>query len=198
VRLTQGIPADAAKKIVKAVKEGGFKKTQAVDPGRRDPGYSPSRDELQAVIARSGPRTSGSSSSLATTAAERRAGAVACLLGPARGGHRRELCAGRDLPKHPASAPEPVPGYPAPRPNPRAGAPHRPRGRGRFGHDRGGAALTVSDRAGARIAEIARRETWRVSAPGQALSLATTLGHGVGRDRRARRGARRSRGSRCG
>jgi hypothetical protein len=51
VRLTQGIPADAAKKIVKAVKEGGFKKTQASIQGDEVRITSPSRDELQAVIA---------------------------------------------------------------------------------------------------------------------------------------------------
>jgi cyclic-di-GMP-binding protein len=51
VRLTQGIPADAAKKIVKAVKEGGFRKTQASIQGDEIRVTSPSRDELQAVIA---------------------------------------------------------------------------------------------------------------------------------------------------
>ncbi|HKU60247.1 MAG TPA: YajQ family cyclic di-GMP-binding protein [Gemmatimonadales bacterium] len=51
VRLTQGIPADAAKKIVKAVKEGGFRKTQASIQGDEVRVTSPSRDELQAVIA---------------------------------------------------------------------------------------------------------------------------------------------------
>jgi cyclic-di-GMP-binding protein len=51
VTLTQGIPADAAKKIVKAVKEGGFKKTQASIQGDEIRVTSPSRDELQAVIA---------------------------------------------------------------------------------------------------------------------------------------------------
>jgi cyclic-di-GMP-binding protein len=51
VRLTQGIPADAAKKIVKAVKDGGFKKTQASIQGDEIRVTSPSRDELQAVIA---------------------------------------------------------------------------------------------------------------------------------------------------
>jgi uncharacterized protein YajQ (UPF0234 family) len=51
VRLTQGIPADAAKRIVKAVKEGGFKKTQASIQGDEIRVTSPSRDELQAVIA---------------------------------------------------------------------------------------------------------------------------------------------------
>jgi uncharacterized protein YajQ (UPF0234 family) len=51
VRLTQGIPADAARKIVKAVKDGGFKKTQASIQGDEVRVTSPSRDELQAVIA---------------------------------------------------------------------------------------------------------------------------------------------------
>ena len=51
VKLTQGIPADAAKKIVKAVKDGGFKKTQTSIQGDEIRVTSPSRDELQAVIA---------------------------------------------------------------------------------------------------------------------------------------------------
>ena len=51
VSLTQGIPQDAAKKIVKAIKEGGFKKTQASIQGDEIRVTSPSRDELQAVIA---------------------------------------------------------------------------------------------------------------------------------------------------
>jgi cyclic-di-GMP-binding protein len=50
ITLTQGIPADAAKKIVKAVKDGGFKKTQASIQGDEIRVTSPSRDELQAVI----------------------------------------------------------------------------------------------------------------------------------------------------
>jgi uncharacterized protein YajQ (UPF0234 family) len=48
---TQGIPQDIAKKIVKAVKDGGFKKTQASIQGDEIRVTSPSRDELQAVIA---------------------------------------------------------------------------------------------------------------------------------------------------
>jgi uncharacterized protein YajQ (UPF0234 family) len=51
VSLTQGIPQDIAKKIVKAVKDGGFKKTQASIQGDEIRVSSPSRDELQAVIA---------------------------------------------------------------------------------------------------------------------------------------------------
>ena len=51
VSLTQGIPQDIAKKIVKAVKDGGFKKTQASIQGDEVRVTSPSRDELQAVIA---------------------------------------------------------------------------------------------------------------------------------------------------
>jgi cyclic-di-GMP-binding protein len=51
VSLTQGIPQDIAKKIVKAVKDGGFKKTQASIQGDEIRVTSPSRDELQAVIA---------------------------------------------------------------------------------------------------------------------------------------------------
>jgi len=51
VSLTQGISQDAAKKIVKAIKDGGFKKTQASIQGDEIRVTSPSRDELQAVIA---------------------------------------------------------------------------------------------------------------------------------------------------
>ena len=51
VSLTQGIPQDVAKKIVKAVKDGGFKKTQASIQGDEIRVTSPSRDELQGVIA---------------------------------------------------------------------------------------------------------------------------------------------------
>ncbi len=51
VTLTQGIPQDAAKKIVKAVKDGGFKKTQASIQGDEVRVTSPSKDELQTVIA---------------------------------------------------------------------------------------------------------------------------------------------------
>src|SRR3954466_868374 len=50
VSLTQGIPQDIAKKIVKTVKDGGFKKTQASIQGDEIRVTSPSRDELQAVI----------------------------------------------------------------------------------------------------------------------------------------------------
>jgi cyclic-di-GMP-binding protein len=51
VSLTQGIPQDTAKKIVKAVKDGGFKKTQTSIQGDEIRVTSPSRDELQMVIA---------------------------------------------------------------------------------------------------------------------------------------------------
>jgi cyclic-di-GMP-binding protein len=51
VSLTQGIPGDTAKKIVKAVKEGGFKKAQASIQGDEVRVSSPSKDELQAIIA---------------------------------------------------------------------------------------------------------------------------------------------------
>ncbi|MGH8573583.1 MAG: YajQ family cyclic di-GMP-binding protein [Gammaproteobacteria bacterium] len=51
VSLTQGIPQDVAKRIVKAVKDGGFKKTQASIQGDEIRITSPSKDELQAVIA---------------------------------------------------------------------------------------------------------------------------------------------------
>ena len=51
VTLTQGIPQDAAKKIVKAIKDGGFKKAQASIQGDEIRVTSPSKDELQTVIA---------------------------------------------------------------------------------------------------------------------------------------------------
>jgi cyclic-di-GMP-binding protein len=50
VTLTQGIPGDTAKKIVKAIKDGGFKKTQASIQGDEVRVSAPSRDELQSVI----------------------------------------------------------------------------------------------------------------------------------------------------
>ena len=51
VSLTQGIAGDTAKKIVKAIKEGGFKKAQAAIQGDEVRVSSPSKDELQAIIA---------------------------------------------------------------------------------------------------------------------------------------------------
>ena len=48
--LTQGIPQDVAKRIVKAVKEGGFKKVQASIQGDEVRISGPSKDELQAVM----------------------------------------------------------------------------------------------------------------------------------------------------
>ena len=51
VTLTQGIPTDTARKIVKAIKDGGFKKVQASIQGDEVRVTCPSRDELQAVIA---------------------------------------------------------------------------------------------------------------------------------------------------
>lgn len=49
--LAQGIPTDAAKKIQRAIKDGGFKKVQASIQGEELRVTSPSRDELQAVMA---------------------------------------------------------------------------------------------------------------------------------------------------
>lgn len=49
--LTQGIPQDVSKRIVKAVKDGGFKKVQTSIQGDEVRVTAPSRDELQAVIA---------------------------------------------------------------------------------------------------------------------------------------------------
>jgi cyclic-di-GMP-binding protein len=50
VSLTQGIPQDVAKRIAKAVKEGGFKKVQTSIQGDEIRVTAPSRDELQTVI----------------------------------------------------------------------------------------------------------------------------------------------------
>jgi uncharacterized protein YajQ (UPF0234 family) len=49
--LTQGIPQETAKKIQRAIKDGGFKKVQASIQGDELRVTSPSKDELQAVIA---------------------------------------------------------------------------------------------------------------------------------------------------
>jgi uncharacterized protein YajQ (UPF0234 family) len=51
VSLTQGIPQDIAKKIIKAIKDSGIKKTQASIQGDEVRVTSPSRDDLQSVIA---------------------------------------------------------------------------------------------------------------------------------------------------
>lgn len=49
--LAQGIAPETAKKIQRAIKDGGFKKVQASIQGEELRVTSPSRDELQAVIA---------------------------------------------------------------------------------------------------------------------------------------------------
>lgn len=51
IGLTQGIPTETAKKIQRAIKDAGFKKVQASIQGEELRVSSPSRDELQAVIA---------------------------------------------------------------------------------------------------------------------------------------------------
>ena len=51
VSLTQGIPQDTAKKIQKAVKDQGFKKVQVAIQGDELRVTSPSKDELQNVMA---------------------------------------------------------------------------------------------------------------------------------------------------
>jgi cyclic-di-GMP-binding protein len=51
ITLTQGIPQDVARRIVSAVKNGGFKRVQATIQGDELRVTSPSKDELQAVIA---------------------------------------------------------------------------------------------------------------------------------------------------
>jgi cyclic-di-GMP-binding protein len=50
-RAAQGIPTDTAKQIVKDVKAQGFKKVQVAIQGDELRVTSPSRDELQAVMA---------------------------------------------------------------------------------------------------------------------------------------------------
>ncbi|MFI5208100.1 MAG: YajQ family cyclic di-GMP-binding protein [Gemmatimonadales bacterium] len=51
IGLTQGIAGDKAREIVKAVKEGGFKKVQSAIQGEEIRVSAPARDELQNVIA---------------------------------------------------------------------------------------------------------------------------------------------------
>jgi hypothetical protein len=51
ITLTQGIPAETAKKIQRAIKDGGFRKVQATIQGEELRVSSPSRDELQRVMA---------------------------------------------------------------------------------------------------------------------------------------------------
>jgi uncharacterized protein YajQ (UPF0234 family) len=51
IELVQGIPTDTAKRIVKDVKGGGFRKVQVAIQGDAVRVTSPSRDELQEVIA---------------------------------------------------------------------------------------------------------------------------------------------------
>jgi uncharacterized protein YajQ (UPF0234 family) len=51
IELTQGIPTDTAKQIVKDVKAKGFKKVQVAIQGDELRVTSPSRDELQEVMA---------------------------------------------------------------------------------------------------------------------------------------------------
>jgi uncharacterized protein YajQ (UPF0234 family) len=51
VSLTQAIPQEVSKRMVKAIKDRGFKKVQAAIQGDEVRVTAPSRDELQAVIA---------------------------------------------------------------------------------------------------------------------------------------------------
>jgi len=51
IKLTQGISQETAKKIIRAVKDSGYKKAQATIQGDEIRVSSPSRDELQAIIA---------------------------------------------------------------------------------------------------------------------------------------------------
>ncbi|MDO8665031.1 MAG: YajQ family cyclic di-GMP-binding protein [Gemmatimonadales bacterium] len=50
IGLTQGIAGDQAREIVKAIKDGGFKKVQAAIQGDEVRVSAPSRDELQNVM----------------------------------------------------------------------------------------------------------------------------------------------------
>ena len=51
ISLTQGIAGDKSREIVRAIKDGGFKKVQAAIQGEEIRVSAPSRDELQNVIA---------------------------------------------------------------------------------------------------------------------------------------------------
>ena len=51
IKLTQGIPSEKAKAIVKAIKDRKFKKAQASIQGDEIRVQSPSKDELQHVLA---------------------------------------------------------------------------------------------------------------------------------------------------
>jgi uncharacterized protein YajQ (UPF0234 family) len=51
ISLTQAIPQEVSKRMVKAIKDRGFKKVQAAIQGDEVRVTAPSRDELQAVIA---------------------------------------------------------------------------------------------------------------------------------------------------
>jgi uncharacterized protein YajQ (UPF0234 family) len=51
IKLTQGIAQDVSKRMVKAIKDQGFKKVQTAIQGEELRVTAPSRDELQAVIA---------------------------------------------------------------------------------------------------------------------------------------------------
>src|SRR5436309_12686569 len=51
IKLTQGIPQEKAKAIVKAIKDKKFKKAQASIQGEEIRVAAPSKDELQEVIA---------------------------------------------------------------------------------------------------------------------------------------------------
>ena len=51
IGLTQGIAGDKAREIVKAIKEGGFKKVQSAIQGEEIRVSAPAKDELQNVIA---------------------------------------------------------------------------------------------------------------------------------------------------
>ena len=117
---------------------------------------------------------------MATTAAERRAGAVAGLLAFAVAGIVVS-CAPAAPPETPVPEPEPVPGYPAPaaesaeptlRVGLAVGAASATIG--------GGAPLAVRDAAGAKVAEIGAAETWRISAQGVGLQLVGPTGAGAG------------------
>jgi uncharacterized protein YajQ (UPF0234 family) len=50
ITLTQGIAAETAKKMIKAIRDQGFRKVQAAIQGEEIRVSAPSKDELQAVI----------------------------------------------------------------------------------------------------------------------------------------------------
>src|SRR6266511_1878561 len=90
IKLTQGIPQEKAKAIVKAIKDKKFKKAQASIQGDEIRVQSPSKDELQEVMAFLRSQDWASSSGSGTTADE-----AGRRLARLRQGDRRLRAAGR-------------------------------------------------------------------------------------------------------